>query len=73
MFVLKLGRGDETRSFSLRTATLAGWELSEEANRRPVRTVRYSDWHRVERAIAIIRLQAATLERDGWKPLVADE
>jgi hypothetical protein len=67
MFVLELRRDTETRSFSVRDVGLKGWRLSEEANRRPVRTVLYNDWHRVERAIALIRFRAAALEKEGWK------
>jgi hypothetical protein len=67
MFALELRRGQEVRTFLVRNAGLSGWELSEEANRRRVRTVRYRDWHRVERAIALIRFEAASLAREGWE------
>lgn len=73
MFVLELRRGTETRSFSITSSRPVGWLLSEQSNQQTIRTVRYSDWHRVERAIALIRHDAATLEREGWKPLTAME
>ena len=67
MFAVELRRGQETRRFSLRVAAgSAGWELSEETNHRTIRTVRYTDWHRVERAITLMRMEAATLEENGW-------
>jgi hypothetical protein len=65
MFVLELRRGTETRSF-LVSSERAGWLLSEQSNRQTIRRVRYHDWHRVERAIALIRHDAAALEEQGW-------
>ena len=65
MYQVALTRGHETRLFSIRDTT-AGWELIEAANHRTVRTVSYTDWHRVERAIALIEIDAVALERDGW-------
>ena len=35
-----------------------GWQASEEHDRRVVRTVHYTDWHRVERAIEVFSLEA---------------
>jgi hypothetical protein len=69
MFALELVRGEETRTFSMRDAGVSGWELTEKANGQPIRTVQYSDWHRVERAISMILLQADALEQDGWRAL----
>ncbi len=73
MFALELVRGEETRSFSLDDTGAAGWELTEKANGHPVRTVQYSDWHRVERAISLILLEADVLEQAGWKILGRDQ
>ncbi len=64
MFALELSRGNETRSVSVVYGSPNGWELTERADSRAVRTVRYPDWQRVERAIASIQLQAV---RDGWR------
>ena len=66
MFVLELRRGTETHRFSVTSSRPAGWLLSEQSNRQTIRTVRYRDWHRVERAIALIRHDAAALEQQGW-------
>jgi len=35
------------------TTTNAGWKLYEEVGRKIVRAATYTDWHRVERAIAL--------------------
>ena len=34
-----------------------GWEVTEECDREVVRHVTYSDWHRVELALRVFRLQ----------------
>jgi len=37
-----------------------------EEDSRLLRSVRYDDWHRVERAMMTIRLEVSTLEEAGW-------
>ncbi len=66
MLVMQLARGTSTLSFSIRDTGTGGWELAEDRDQRRVRTVKYTDWHRVERAAALINLEVAGLERDGW-------
>jgi hypothetical protein len=44
----------------------AGWEVRDEQDSRVIRWVRYSDWHRVERARMAFALEAALLEESGW-------
>jgi hypothetical protein len=66
MLLLELARGSSTRSFSIHDARIGGWEFTEERDRTRVRTVKYTDWHRVERAAALISLEVADLERQGW-------
>lgn len=41
------------------TRDLAGWELREERNDAVVRKSRFTDWHRLERAMRAIELEAA--------------
>ena len=67
MFRMYLSRGEETRSYSVADLGTRGWALNKEENSRLVRSACYTDWHRVERAIALIHLEAATLEREGWR------
>ncbi len=43
-----------------------GWELREEHDDRVVRRVRYTDWHRVERARTVIELHLSALRETGW-------
>lgn len=66
MLVMELARGGRTHNFSIRDAGVEGWELTEDLDRKRVRTVKYTDWHRVERAAALINLEVADLEREGW-------
>jgi hypothetical protein len=42
------------------------WEVREECDSRVVRQVRYTDWHRVERARSVFALRASLLEDEGW-------
>jgi hypothetical protein len=39
------------------TRTTHGWDVREEDGSRIVRHATYTDWHRVERALAIFNLQ----------------
>lgn len=43
-----------------------GWELREERDDRVLRRVRYTDWHRVERARTVIELRVSSLRETGW-------
>jgi hypothetical protein len=67
MFVRILTHGPHTRQFTIRDAGDAGWEVREQQDDRITREVHYTDWHRVERALAGFELEAALLERDGWR------
>ena len=66
MLVMQLTNGGSKRQFSVRHAGAAGWEVREEIDERPVRISQYFDWHRVERAIALIDRMADDLQQDGW-------
>ena len=43
--------------------TAEGWEVRETHDRKVVRTQRYSDWHRVERAVQVFDLHAYSTNR----------
>lgn len=66
MLMVELVRGAHTKAFAIRDGGVAGWELTEDADSQRVRTIRYIDWHRVERAAALIQREVAGLERQGW-------
>lgn len=61
-----LQRPGHTRRFIIARMAGSGWEVREEEDSRIVRTARYTDWHRVERARAIIDLRVSTLAGEGW-------
>ena len=67
MFSISLQRAEHVRRYSIRSTPAAGWEVSLEENDTLTRHVRYHDWHRVERALAIFRLEIADLAAQGWE------
>ncbi len=61
-----LQHSGHTHRFVIAPSAASGWELREERDSRIVRQVRYTDWHRVERARIIIDLQMTSLTEHGW-------
>jgi hypothetical protein len=53
--------GHTTRVTITRRET--GWRVIEERDRKMIRDVTYSDWHRVERAIHVFEMAGATQVR----------
>jgi len=47
------------------TSSTQGWEVRETRDSAVVRTQRYSDWHRVERAVLVFELCEATADAVG--------
>jgi len=71
LFATQLVHADHVRSFQIRTAFPAGWEVSEHDNQQTVYQQRYADWHRVERTLVRFKLEIAELRRQGWRDLTA--
>ena len=67
MFAKELTQAGHSRRFTITDAGGLGWEVSEEQDSRLVKRVRYTDWHRVERALMLMSLQIAALEGAGWR------
>lgn len=65
-FVKQLRNQEQTRRYSINTIA-GGWEVREERDSEVVKNVRYSDWHRVERARRSISIELAALRDDGWR------
>jgi hypothetical protein len=57
----------QTRHFTIRYTDRAGWEVVDAADARIVRRSVYHDWHRVERAMAMIKAEEDLLRRAGWR------
>jgi hypothetical protein len=67
MFSIRLRRAEHVRRYTIRSTRGSGWEVSLEEDRTLTRHVRYDDWHRVERALAMFRREVADLAAQGWE------
>lgn len=66
MFAKELRHAGHIRKFSIRDTGPSGWEVRDEQDDRVLKHVRYTDWHRVERALNMFHLQIDELEHNGW-------
>jgi hypothetical protein len=57
-----------TRSFVVSPSIPTGWEVRVEHDSEVVRQSRYTDWHRVERAVSAIEREVRRLQSRGWLP-----
>ncbi len=69
MFAKELQQAGHTKKFTITEAGAEGWEARVEQDNHVVRRVRYTDWHRVERAVLMMSMQVSELEEHGWEPL----
>ena len=67
MFAKELTQAGHTRRFTITETGGLGWEVREEQDSRIVRQIRYTDWHRVERALWVMSRQVTALEQEGWR------
>jgi hypothetical protein len=70
MFSIMLQKADQTRRYSISTLGASGWEVTLEREGE-TRHVFYDDWHRVERALAMFRLEVSDLTDRGWRQVPA--
>ena len=68
MFNTELSYAGHSRRFVLGHLPVGGWELLIEEDDAVVSRVRYTDWHRVERALDSIHRRVSELEARGWRP-----
>jgi len=66
MYARIFHKANHTHRFSISETQASGWEVREEQDSRVIRSTRYTDWHRVERARMAFALEAMTLEDAGW-------
>ena len=66
MYARTLSKADHVRRFTIRPLLAAGWEVQEEQDSHVIRTIRYTDWHRVERARMTFAQEADRLAESGW-------
>lgn len=69
MFSICLRNATSTRRYSIAQLSDAGWEVKLEREGQLTHHVRYRDWHRVERALAIFRLEVSELTARGWQEI----
>jgi hypothetical protein len=70
MYARSFRKADQVRRFTITDTRSAGWEVREEENSRVIRSARYTDWHRVERARMAFAREALSLEDAGWTETV---
>jgi hypothetical protein len=56
-------KATQTKRFVVLGPGTSGWEVREEQDSKLIRSVRYDDWHRVERALMNFALEATEC---GW-------
>jgi len=66
MFRRELRFAGHVRSFLISQLGNGGWEVRREEDQQIVKQVRYTDWHRVERAMGMFLLEIGELENQGW-------
>ena len=72
MFSISLHRAGHVRQYSVRATPGDGWEVSVLEDHTLTRHVRYHDWHRLERTIALFHRDVADLTAQGWEVLSPD-
>lgn len=70
MYTRLLRKSVHTKKFTISRDQQEGWEVSEEEDSRLVLSVRYKDWHRVERAMQTFANKAKSLRQRGWADYV---
>ena len=68
MFSISLRNARETRHYSISFLNSSGWEVKLEQAGAVTSHV-YHDWHRVERALALFKLEVSKLTALGWQPV----
>jgi hypothetical protein len=66
MFAQELTNAGHVRRFEIRSQGADGWEMRVEEDSAVVRRQQYTDWHRVERAVARVAMEVAELQDAGW-------
>ena len=66
MYSIALRHDEHTRKYRVTPGQQSGWELTMTEDLKPAKTVKYQDWHRVERAVARFTRQIAELRQQGW-------
>ncbi len=68
MYTRLLRKSAHTKKFTI-SHEQEGWQICEEEDSQLVLSVRYKDWHRVERAMQTFANKAKSLQQRGWTDL----
>ena len=66
LFAKTLTRARQVKSYEIAPIPSRGWEVSERIDHDLIQQRRYSDWHRVERAMSRFTREISELRRQGW-------
>ena len=66
-YSITLHLAEHVKQYSIYPRRSEGWIVSLEEDRTLIRRTCYRDWHRVERAAAIFRMEVAGLIARGWE------
>ena len=66
MYDSALRNARQIRRFTIRRQGL-GWEVVEQNESTTLKRLLLTDWHRVERAMTMIKMEEADLQRRGWQ------
>jgi hypothetical protein len=67
MFSIALRHDQHTREYAVSASQPSGWELTLREDLERTRRVHFNDWHRVERAVAVVRLEVEGLTARGGR------
>ena len=67
MFSIALRNDQHTREYAVSPSQTSGWELTLQEDLERTRRVHFEDWHRLERAVAVVRLEVRDLTERGWR------
>jgi hypothetical protein len=67
MFSISLQHAEHVRRYSVFASQSSGWEVVLEQDRQVQQRDHYGDWHRVERALAMFKLEVSDLTARGWR------
>ena len=67
MYSITLQLAEHVKQYSIYPRRSEGWIVALEEDRTMIRQTCYRDWHRVERAAAMVRLEVADLIARGWE------
>ena len=67
MLSIALRREEHTRQYAVSPSQPSGWELTLLEDLERIKQVHFEDWHRVERAVAVVRLEIEELRSRGWR------